>query len=40
VYGKNVSDKLYRVNAIAFFGEEVSQFGAPRTYGIDLSWKF
>ncbi len=40
VYGKNVSDKLYRVNAIAFFGEEVSQFGAPRTYGIDLTWKF
>jgi iron complex outermembrane receptor protein len=40
LYGKNVSDKLYRVNAIAFFGEEVSQFGAPRTYGIDLTWKF
>jgi iron complex outermembrane receptor protein len=40
LYGKNVSDKLYRVNAIAFFGEEVSQFGAPRTFGIDLSWKF
>jgi len=40
IYGKNVQDKLYRVNAIAFFGEEVSQFGAPRTYGLDLSWKF
>ncbi len=40
LYGKNISDKLYRVNAIAFFGEEVSQFGAPRTYGIDLTWKF
>lgn len=40
LYGKNVADKLYRVNAIAFFGEEVSQFGAPRTYGIDLTWKF
>lgn len=40
LYGKNVADKLYRVNAIAFFGEEVSQFGAPRTYGLDLSWKF
>ncbi len=40
LYGKNVSDKLYRVNAIAFFGEEVSQFAAPRTVGIDLSWKF
>jgi iron complex outermembrane receptor protein len=40
IYGKNVADELYRVNAIAFFGEEVSQFGAPRTYGIDLSWRF
>lgn len=40
LYGKNVADELYRVNAIAFFGEEVSQFGAPRTYGVDLSWKF
>jgi iron complex outermembrane receptor protein len=40
LYGKNLSDKLYRVNIIHFFGEEVSQFGAPRTYGVDVSWKF
>jgi len=40
VYGKNINDTLYRVNIIAFFGEEVSQFGAPRTFGIDVNWKF
>ena len=40
VYGKNVTDELYRVNIISFFGEEVSQFGAPRTYGLDFAYKF
>jgi iron complex outermembrane receptor protein len=40
IWGKNLSDELYRTNIISFFGEEVSQFGTPRTYGIDLSWKF
>ncbi len=40
LFGKNVTDELYRVNVIPFFGEEVSQYGAPRTYGIDMSWKF
>ena len=40
LWGKNVTDELYRVNIISFFGEEVSQFGAPRTYGVDVSWKF
>ena len=40
LYGKNVSDELYRTNIISFFGEEVSQFGPPRTYGLDFSWKF
>ena len=39
-YGKNLADKLYRVNIIHFFGEEVSQFGAPRTYGADVSFSF
>jgi iron complex outermembrane receptor protein len=33
---KNGSDKLYRTNIIPFFGEEVGQYGAPRTYGVDL----
>jgi iron complex outermembrane receptor protein len=40
LWGKNLDDELYRVNIIHFFGEEVSQFGAPRTYGLDLTWKF
>jgi iron complex outermembrane receptor protein len=40
VWGKNLTDELYRGNIIAFFGEEVSQFGIPRTYGADFSWKF
>ena len=40
LWGKNVTDELYRVNIISFFGEEVSQFAAPRTYGVDFSWKF
>jgi len=40
IWGKNVTDELYRTNIISFFGEEVSQFGPPRTYGIDVSWKF
>lgn len=39
-YGKNLADKLYRVNIIHFFGEEVSQFGAPRTFGADLTYSF
>lgn len=40
VWGKNLTDKLYRVNIIGFFGEQVSQFGPPRTYGMDFGWKF
>jgi iron complex outermembrane recepter protein len=40
LWGKNLTDELYRVNIIPFFGEEASQFGMPRTYGIDLSWEF
>ena len=40
IWGKNVTDELYRVNIISFFGEEVSQFGAPATYGVDFSYKF
>jgi iron complex outermembrane receptor protein len=40
IWGKNLTDELYRTNVISFFGEEVSQFGPPRTYGIDLRWKF
>jgi iron complex outermembrane receptor protein len=40
VWGRNLSDELFRTNIISFFGEEVSQFGAPRTYGVDFTFKF
>jgi iron complex outermembrane receptor protein len=37
-YAKNLTDELYRVNIIHFFGEEVSQFGPPRTFGVEFSY--
>lgn len=40
VYGKNLTDKLYRTSIIPFAGDEVSLFGAPRTYGARLSTRF
>lgn len=40
VWGRNLADKLYRTNVIAFFGDEVSRLGAPRTYGAELSVRF
>jgi iron complex outermembrane recepter protein len=40
IWGRNVTDELYRTNIISFFGEEVSQFGVPRTYGVDFTFKF
>jgi len=40
LWGKNLSDELYRVNIISFFGEEVSQFGPPLTYGLDFTVRF
>ena len=40
LWGRNLTDKLYRVNAIAFFGDEASRLGAPRTYGVEVGVKF
>jgi iron complex outermembrane receptor protein len=40
VWGKNIGNTLYRTNIIAFFGDEVSRLGAPRTWGAELSVKF
>lgn len=40
VYGKNLSDELYRTNIIAFFGDEVSRLGSPRTYGVEVGLRF
>lgn len=39
-WGRNLTNKLYRVNVIAFFGDEASRLGAPRTYGLELGVKF
>ena len=40
IWGRNLTDDLYRTNIIAFFGDEVSRLGAPRTYGVELSYDF
>ncbi|HEY0941969.1 MAG TPA: TonB-dependent receptor [Steroidobacter sp.] len=40
IWGRNLTDELYRTNVVPFFGDEVSQFGPPRTYGADFSWSF
>jgi iron complex outermembrane receptor protein len=40
LWGRNLNDELYRMNVVPFFGDEVSLFGAPRTYGVDFSWSF
>nr|XP_061799991.1 iron and copper transporter IacT-like [Nerophis lumbriciformis] len=40
IWGKNITDELYRSNIIPFFGEEVSQFGPPGTYGVEFSYTF
>ena len=40
VWGKNLTDELYRTNIIAFFQEEMSSFGAPRTFGMEVSAAF
>ncbi|WP_411820886.1 TonB-dependent receptor [Hyphococcus formosus] len=39
-YGRNMTDKLYRVSIIPFAGDEFSAFGAPRTYGIKFATSF
>ncbi len=40
IWGRNLTDELYRVNVIPFFGDEVSRLGAPQTYGVELSTQF
>ena len=39
-WGKNIANTTYRTNIIAFFGDQMSSFGAPRTFGFDLGMKF
>jgi iron complex outermembrane receptor protein len=40
VWGKNITDELYRSNVIPFFGEEVSQYGPPGTFGVEFKYTF
>jgi iron complex outermembrane receptor protein len=40
VYGKNLTDEVYRTNIIVFFNDEMSSFGPPRTFGVEVSAPF
>lgn len=40
VWGRNITDTVYRTNIIAFFGDEVSRLGAPATWGVEVGFKF
>ena len=40
VWGKNITDELYRTNIIPFFGEEVGRYGPPATYGVEVRYAF
>ena len=40
VYGKNLADKLYRTNIISFFGDQMSSYAQPRTYGVEIGAAF
>lgn len=39
-WGKNVTDELYAVAAQTFFGDLMNYYGAPRTFGFDVSYSF
>jgi iron complex outermembrane receptor protein len=40
LFGKNLTDELYRVDAIPFLGDVFSRFGPPRSYGAQFSKTF
>lgn len=40
IWGKNLTDELYAVASQTFFGDMMNYYGAPRTYGVDLSYSF
>ena len=40
VYGRNLTDKLYRTNIISFFGDQMSSYAQPRTYGVEVAASF
>ncbi len=39
-WGKNITDELYAVQAQAFFGDLMNYYGAPKTFGFDISYSF
>lgn len=40
LWGKNLTDKEYRVNTLPFGAWTSSYFGDPRTYGMEATWQF
>ncbi|MDM7955107.1 TonB-dependent receptor [Blastomonas sp.] len=40
LWGKNLTNRLYRVSVIPFLGDEASLYGTPRTYGVRLASRF
>lgn len=40
VWGRNMNNELYRTSVIPFAGDEVSLFGAPKTYGLRLAVRY
>jgi iron complex outermembrane receptor protein len=40
LFGKNLTDELYRLDAIPFLGDVFSRFGAPRSYGVQFTRSF
>ncbi len=40
LWGKNLTDELYAVGAQATFGDLLQYYGAPKTFGFDVSYAF
>jgi len=40
VWGKNLTDRFYRTHQVVFQGADLATFGAPRTVGATLNWKY
>jgi len=42
-FGKNLTNRVYQQNGVDFLsslGFDIAYFGDPRTYGVELSWKY
>ena len=40
IWGKNLTDRYYRTHQVVFQGADLVTFGAPRTFGATLNWKY